>query len=124
MPLLKGRCVKQPSLFFPIILIVIGALWFLRSTGILPTTAALVAVVLMGAGILILLVDGFNKQSLFHAPMLLYAGGATYLASIYHLAIAPLVAVGMMLAGCLLLIVRSHHIPPKYSKKHPPQNHP
>lgn len=114
---------KQSSLFFPIILIIIGALWFLRSTGILPTTASLVAIVLMGAGILILLVDGFNKQSLFHAPMLFYTSAAIYAASVYHLAIAPLIALGMMWAGCLLLIVRSKHIPPKYSKKYPPNQH-
>lgn len=114
---------KQSSLFFPVSLIIIGALWFLRSSGILPTTTSLVAIVLMGAGGLVLLLDGFNKQSLFYAPMLFYAGIASYLCSAYRLAVPSLIALGMVLAGCLMLIVRSPGIPPKQSKKYPPKPH-
>ncbi|MGL6072289.1 hypothetical protein [Craterilacuibacter sp.] len=98
---------------FPLMLIVLGSLWFLRSTALLPDTQTLLALLLAGAGLALLLIDGINKTTLVSSPLLVYAGGAVWL---YHEAILRLshaLSLGMVLAGLLMLIARSHHIPDK-----------
>ena len=58
---------KQSSLALPIVLIIFGAVWFLSSTDILPTTATLLALALVLGGLALLLLDGINTQSIVHA---------------------------------------------------------
>ena len=65
----------QPSLFLPLFLIIAGAVWFLKTTDILPATATLVSIALAGAGIVVLVMDGINKQSGGAGPLLVYLGG-------------------------------------------------
>lgn len=107
----------QPSLFFPLFLIIAGALWFLKTTGILPATTTLVAMALALAGIVVLIMDGINKQSIVAGPLLVYIGIAVYIKSHYLLSYSPLIALGMMLLGCLLLLSRSSLIPYKIPKQ-------
>ncbi|UOO81169.1 hypothetical protein LVJ83_09305 [Uruburuella testudinis] len=110
----------QPSLVLPLFLIIAGAVWFLKTTGILPATATLISIALAVAGIVVLLMDGINKQSVVAGPILIYIGAAVYLKSQYLLGYSPLVALGMMVLGCLLLLSRSSIIPykmPKYPDK-------
>ncbi len=106
----------QPSLFLPLFLIIAGAVWFLKTTGILPATATLVSIALAGAGIVVLVMDGINKQSVVAGPLLVYIGAAVYLKSQYLLGYSPLVALGMMVLGCLLLLSRSSLVPYKMPK--------
>ena len=108
---------KQPSLFFPLLLIIVGGLWFLNSMDWFPATASIVAALFFIAGCLILLLDGINKQSIVQGPLLMYVGAAVYLIEHENTARAPLFAAGMRFAGCLMLIARSHAISPKYPKK-------
>ena len=103
---------KQPSLFLPIVLIIFGAVWFLSSTDILPTTATLLALALVLGGLALLLLDGINTQSIVHGPMLMYIGAAVYLRN--QMFVAPLAALGMMLLGALMLLARSGIVPQKY----------
>ena len=105
---------KQPSLFLPIVLIIFGAVWFLSSTDILPTTATLLALALVLGGLALLLLDGINTQSIVHGPMLMYIGVAVYLRDQMFVAFAPLAALGMMLLGALMLLARSGIVPQKY----------
>ena len=107
---------KQPSLFFPLLLIIVGGLWFLNSMDWFPATASIVALFFI-AGCLILLLDGINKQSIVQGPLLMYVGAAVYLIEHENTARSPLFAAGMIFAGCLMLIARSHAISPKYPKK-------
>ena len=106
----------QSSLFLPLFLIIAGAVWFLKTTGILPATATLVSIALAVAGIVVLVMDGINKQSVVAGPLLVYIGAAVYLKSQYLLGYSPLVALGMMVLGCLLLLSRSSLVPYKMPK--------
>ena len=106
----------QPSLFLPLFLIIAGAVWFLKTTGILPATATLVSIALAVAGIVVLVMDGINKQSVVAGPLLVYIGAAVYLKSQYLLGYSTLVALGMMVLGCLLLLSRSSLVPYKMPK--------
>ena len=60
--------------------------------------------------------DGINKQSVVAGPLLVYIGAAVYLKSQYLLGYSPLVALGMMVLGCLLLLSRSSLVPYKMPK--------
>ena len=106
----------QPSLFLPLFLIISVAVWFLKTTGILPATATLVSIALAVAGIVVLVMDGINKQSVVAGPLLVYIGAAVYLKSQYLLGYSPLMALGMMVLGCLLLLSRSSLVPYKMPK--------
>ena len=106
----------QPSLFLPLFLIIAGAVWFLNTTDILPATATVVSIALAVAGIVVLVMDGINKQSVVAGPLLVYIGAAVYLKSQYLLGYSPLVALGMMVLGCLLLLSRSSLVPYKMPK--------
>ena len=106
---------KNPSPIVPLLLIIGGALWFAKSMDWFPPTSVMVALALVGAGVLSLLIEGINKQSVVLSPLLMYAGGAVY--AYYHFAwddIRPILALGMVLAGCLMLLARSDAIAPKY----------
>ena len=103
----------QPSLFLPLFLIIAGAVWFLKTTGILPATATLISIGLAIGGIAVLVMDGINKQSIIAGPILIYTGAAVYLKSQYFIATSPLLALGMMVLGCLLLLSRSNIVPLK-----------
>jgi len=83
---------KQSSFFLPIVLIIFGAVWFLSSTDILPTTATLLALALVLGGLALLLLDGINTQSIVHGPMLMYIGAAIYLRNQMFINTAPLAA--------------------------------
>ena len=107
------------SLALPLLLIIAGAIWFLKSTGILPATATLIAIGLAIAGIAVLVMDGINKQSIVSGPLLIYIGAAIYLRSNYLMETSPLVALGMMILGCLLLLSRSSVVPYKQDKSLP-----
>ena len=107
------------SLALPLLLIIAGAIWFLKSTGILPATATLISIGLAIGGIAVLVMDGINKQSIVSGPLLIYIGTAIYLRSNYLMETSPLVALGMIILGCLLLLSRSSVVPYKRDKSLP-----
>lgn len=107
----------QSSLALPLFLIAAGAVWFLKSTGVLPATATLIAIGLAVVGIVVLLVDGINKQSIVSGPFLVYIGGAVYLRNEYIFGYSPLIALGMIILGALLLLSRSSIVPYKHQKQ-------
>mgnify|MGYP002251489397 CR=1 FL=1 len=80
----------------------------------------LIAIGLAAFGMLVLVTDGVNKQSVVAGPLLVYCGAAVYLRSEYWIDLSPLTAFGMVVLGCLLLLSRSSLIPYK-TAKHPPQ---
>ena len=111
---------RQSSPFFPLLLITVGAAWFLKTTDILPATSTMIAIGLAAFGVLVLVTDGVNKPSVVAGPLLVYCGAAVYLRSEYWIDLSPLTAFGMVVLGCLLLLSRSSLIPYK-TAKHPPQ---
>ena len=111
---------SESSLALPLFLIIAGALWFLKTTDILPATSILIATALGIAGVVVLLMDGINKQSIVAGPMLMYIGAGIYLrGQQYFVGLPTLIALGMMILGCLLLLSRSSIVPFKQIK-HPP----
>ena len=103
---------KQSS--FPIILIAIGVFWFLSSTGLMPSTPVILAVLLIIAGIAVWLTDGMVKSSVVNGTMLIYSGAAIYAAHEYkYLKISHLISFGLILAGALMLLARHKSIPEK-----------
>lgn len=107
------------SLLLPVFLIVAGLLWLLKYLNWFPATATIVACILLATGLLLLIWDGVNKQTIVNAPLLMYIGGAIYVRHEYAFDIAPLVAVGMVWSGCLMLLSRSRFVP--YPKGKLPQ---
>lgn len=104
---------NKPSIFFPLVLIIVGALWFLRATDILPPSYIILAIALCVAGVLVLILDGINKQSIVAGPLLIYCGIAVYLFYRDLLNLSPLIALGMVVSGVLMLIARSDLVPDK-----------
>lgn len=112
---------RQPSLFLPLFLIIVGALWFLKNMQWFPETGTIIACALVAAGVLVLVLDGINKQSVVSGPLMMYIGAAIYAAQEYLFATGTLFAVGMMVLGCLMLISRSNAVPHKRGRSLPPQ---
>lgn len=110
---------RSSSLALPLVLIITGAIWFLKTTNILPATATLIAIGLAVLGAVVLVADGINTQSVVVGPMLMYSGAAIYAKHTYWLGLSPLLAVGMMLLGGLLLLSRSSLVADKHAR--PPQ---
>ena len=110
------------SATFPLLLIVVGLIWFLRSTGLAPEASTLVALLLVVAGFTLLILDGFNKSTVVNGPLLVYSGAAVYLHYSELWRISSLIALGMVLMGLLMLIARSSLIPYKRHRLRPPKH--
>ncbi|HJV07123.1 MAG TPA: hypothetical protein VJ642_07485 [Chromobacteriaceae bacterium] len=112
------------SAALPIVLICLGSVWFLKSTTLLPNTATLLALLLALAGIVLMVVDGFNKSTLLTSPMLWYGAAAVYLYDAIGLQLGHVLSLGMVLLGVLMLLVRSDKIPERSKRRrsHPNDN--
>ena len=108
---------SRSSLFLPLFLIIFGSVWFLKTMDILPATSTIVSAGMVVAGIAVLVMDGVNKQSIVSGTLLVYIGAAVYMHNQYWLGYSPLVALGMMVLGCLLLLSRSDMVPYKQHKQ-------
>lgn len=106
----------KPSATQAFILIILGALWLLKSTELLPETTTLLAIMLAAAGGVLLLIDGVTKSSIVSSPMLIYAGAAIYLFDEGKIRLSHSLSLGMILLGILMLIARSERIPDKRPK--------
>ncbi|WP_199102782.1 hypothetical protein [Aquitalea sp. ASV11] len=106
----------KKSAALPIALICLGAVWFLKSTALLPSTSTLLALLLIIAGVLLGLLDGLNKSTLVSCPLLIYAGAAIYLRDNMGLHLSHLLSLGMVLAGLLMLLSRSDRIPERNAR--------
>ncbi|KZE32744.1 hypothetical protein EV683_10882 [Crenobacter luteus] len=111
------------NLSWPIVLITLGSLWFLKSTALLPDTATVLALLLAGAGVGLFVLDGLNKGSIVSAPLLIYAGAAVYLNDRYGLRFSHVFSLGMVLAGVLMLLAQSSRIPSRGRRRRLGQPH-
>ena len=107
----------KSSAFLPLVLIVLGVLWFLKSSALLPDTTTLLALMLAASGVVLLVVDGLTKSTLVTAPMLMYAGVAVYLFDEDKLRLSHMLSLGMILLGLLMLIARSERIPERRQRR-------
>jgi len=106
------------SVAWPIVLITLGSLWFLKSTALLPETPILLALLLALAGVSIFIIDGLNKTSLVSGSMLIYSGAAVYFFEIRGLRLSHVVSLGMVLFGVLLLLAQSERVPERSLPRH------
>ncbi|MFC4158228.1 hypothetical protein [Chitinimonas lacunae] len=96
---------------FPAVLIVIGSLWLLAATDLLPTTSVLVSVGLVAVGVVQLLLDGVNKSTVVAAPMWMLSGGLFYGIAQRSITLSVAGAIAMIVLGLLLLLARLPAIP-------------
>src|SRR4051794_37785142 len=100
----------------PITLIVAGLIWLLFNLDSIPSFDWVITLILVGAGIAILALEGLTKKSVVGGPLLI-AVGLTWLLH-FHYGIrwrflAPSLAI---VAGALMLVARSTAIP---ESRHP-----
>lgn len=107
---------KKPSATTPLILIAIGVIWFLNSAELLPATNTMIAGALALAGICIFIFDGINKSTIFSGPLLIYIAGAIYVWHNYSVPLSPILALGLVFLGILMLLSRLNAIPVKTYK--------
>lgn len=96
---------------FPILLIVIGATWLLKSLGWVPEAHWLWILGLAGSGVAVLLIDGMTKSSIVAGPLLILAAGLYFAHQYYGLGWRFILPAMLVAAGCLLLVARSPAIP-------------
>ena len=114
---------RSRSLFIPLFLIVMGSLWFIKSIDLMPETSSIIAIGLAVLGLVVLITDGINKQSIVAGPLLMYLGAAVYLYYEAWFRISHILSVGMVVLGSLLLLSRSGMVPDKYARHlFPPQD--
>ena len=108
---------RSRSLFIPLFLIVMGSLWFIKSIDLMPETSSIIAIGLAVLGLVVLITDGINKQSIVAGPFLMYL----YYEEWFR--ISHILSVGMVVLGSLLLLSRSSMVPDKYARHlFPPQD--
>ncbi|NEX59637.1 LiaF transmembrane domain-containing protein [Noviherbaspirillum galbum] len=95
----------------PVILIVLGAGWLLHSLNLLPDVHWLWIICLAGAGVGILLVEGFTKSSVISGPLLILAGFMSFCRQTYRVGWGVIIPVMLIAAGILMLVSRSPSIP-------------
>ena len=114
---------RSRSLFIPLFLIVMGSLWFIKSIDLMPETSSIIAIGLAGLGMVVLVTDGINKQSIMAGVFLMFLGPALYLYNEEWFRISHMLLVGMVVLGSLLLLSRSGMVPDKYARHlFPPQD--
>lgn len=104
---------------FPAVLIVIGSLWLLAATDLLPTTSALVSIGLVVVGVMQLLLDGLNKSTVVAAPMWMLSGGLFYSIAQRSITLSVAGAIAMIVLGLLLLLARLPAIPDRRQSQQP-----
>lgn len=96
---------------FPVILIALGAAWLLNSLDWLPGVHWLWIIGLIGAGVAILLLDGFTKSSVVAGPLLILAGVLSFARQYYDLAWRFIFPLMLIAAGVLMLVARLPSLP-------------
>lgn len=96
---------------FPIVMIVLGAVWLLSNLSWLPEVHWLWILGMAGAGIAILLLDGVTKSSIVAGPLLILAGAMSFLHHYYYVGWRFIIPVMLIAAGMMMLVARSASIP-------------
>ena len=95
----------------PVTLIAAGAVWLLYSLDWVPRFDWVVTLVLIGAGLGILLLEGITKKSVIGGPLLIALGVTWFLHFHYWIQWRYLAPAVLIVAGTLMLIARMAIIP-------------
>lgn len=105
---------KDASLPITLIVIgVIGLVWYFRW---LPDIDWIVSLGFIAGGILVLVVDRINKNSIVTGPFLIAVGVAWWLRDNYRLSWNLIIPTLLVVLGVLMLIARNPRIPDKRGK--------
>lgn len=96
---------------FPITLVAAGVVWLLYNLDWIPSYDWLVTLILIGAGVGIVIVEGINKKSIVGGPLLIAIGLAWFLHFYYGWRWRHLAPALCIVAGVLMLIARHRSIP-------------
>ncbi|MGN6389364.1 MAG: hypothetical protein ACTHL1_07620 [Burkholderiaceae bacterium] len=96
---------------FPVLLIMLGLAWLLKSLDWLPDVHWLWILGLAGTGVAILLLDGITKSSIVSGPLLILAGFMAFFYQYYHLGWRFIIPIMLICAGALMLVARSPLVP-------------
>ena len=96
---------------FPITLVAAGVVWLLYNLDWIPSYDWLVTLILVGAGVGIVVVEGINKKSIVGGPLLVAVGVAWFLHFYYGWRWRHLGPGLCIVAGLLMLIARHPSIP-------------
>jgi hypothetical protein len=95
----------------PITLIAAGAIWLLFNLDWVPSFDWVVALVLIGSGVAILILEGVNKKSVVGGPLLIAFGVTWFLHFHFGVHWRFLVPCLFIVAGALMLVARMAVIP-------------
>lgn len=107
---------KKPSLFFPLFLIAVGGLWFLRSMDLIPNTSTIFSIAFVAVGLISLILEGLTKSSVVSAPVFIYCGIAIYITEANYLTLSSVIGLGIFIFGICLLIARTDILPDRRQK--------
>lgn len=100
---------RDPAL--PVVLIAFGAFWLAYHFDWLPDWHWASVYLLIGAGVLVMIVDGITKKSVVSGPLLVAAGLLWLLRLYYRIAWDVIVPALLIFTGVLMLVARSPSIP-------------
>ena len=100
----------------PVTLIVVGVVGLVWYFGWLPDADAITAIGLIGAGVLILALDGLTKSSVVLGPTLITMGVMWWLHDVYRLRWSLLIPILLIVIGALMLVARRSSLPERRGK--------
>ena len=100
----------------PVTLIVVGVVGLIWYFGWFPDADAVTTVALIGAGVLVLVLDGLTKSSIVLGPTLITMGTMWFLHDQYRLRWSLLIPILLIVIGALMLVARSSSLPDRRGK--------
>jgi len=95
----------------PITLIVVGLIWLAWYQGWLPDRDWVISIGFIAAGIAVMVLDGFTKNSIVMGPFLIAIGIAWIVHDRYRTPFTVIIPVMLVVLGVLMLVARSASIP-------------
>lgn len=95
----------------PITLIVVGLVWLVWYQGWFPDMDWVVTIGFIAAGIAVLAIDGFTKNSVVMGPFLIAIGLAWLAHDRYRTSFTIIIPVMLVILGLLMLVARITSIP-------------
>ena len=102
---------RETDAIVPILLIAGGAIWLLWSLGWVPDLRWVAGWVLIGAGVAVLVVDGFTKKAVIGGPFLATVGLLWFAHLEWRAPLRVLLPVALIALGLLMLAARLPFIP-------------
>ena len=95
----------------PVTLIVVGLGWLLWEFRLFPDVDWIISLGFVAGGVLVLVLDGINRNSIVIGPFLVATGVAWFVHDRYAATWRLIVPVMLVVLGALMLVARSRHVP-------------